>query len=285
MAILQERVYLNKEDGWGYFDALCSLPTSEYCEKRRAMLVIPGGGYGMVSEREAEPIARKFYAEGYNTFILTYSVTDHGKNNDRVFDEKRGLPKPLLEASKAMALIRRDADRYNIDPDKIAIIGFSAGGHLAASLATMWHLDFVRENAGIEYGENKPNAAILSYPVITPAPVVGHEGSFLNLLNRSADYEKDKKFYTVSEHVDENTCPCFLWHTAGDTCVPVEGSLIMSAALSKAKVPFELHVYPGGVHGYSTAEADVLQGKQSKDARHASDWVRNAVRWLEYTLG
>lgn len=285
MAILQERVYLNKENGWGYFDALCSLPTAEYCEKRRAMLVIPGGGYGMVSEREAEPIARKFYAEGYNTFILTYSVTDHGKNPANIFDAKLGLPKPLLEASKAMALIRRDAEKYNIDPDKIAIIGFSAGGHLAASLATMWHLDFVKENAGIEYGENKPNAAILSYPVITADPVTGHEGSYRNLLNKSADYEKDAEFYNVAKRVDENTCPCYLWHTAGDTCVPVESSLIMATALSKAKIPFEVHIYPGGVHGYSTCEADVLRGEQTKDAAHASDWVRNAVRWLEYTLG
>ena len=284
MAILQERVYLNEEDGWGYFDALCSLPTAEYKEKRRAMLVIPGGGYGMVSEREAEPIARKFYAEGYNTFTLWYSVTERATNPGNVYDEKRGLPKPLLEASKAMALIRRNAEKYNIDPEKIAIIGFSAGGHLAASLATMWHYDFVKEGAGIEYGENKPNAAILSYPVITPAPGVGHEGSFRNLLNKSADYEKDSKFYTVSEQVDENTCPCFLWHTAGDTCVPVESTLIMSAALSKAKIPFEVHIYPGGVHGYSTAEADVLNGNQTKDARHASAWVENAVRWLEYTF-
>ena len=285
MAILQERVYLNEQDGWGYFDALCSLPTVEYNEKRRALLVIPGGGYGMVSEREAEPIARKFYAEGYNTFTLKYSVTDYGKDPARIFDKKRGVPKPLLEASKAMALIRRNADKYNIDPDKIAIIGFSAGGHLCATLATMWHLDFVKENADIEYGENKPNAAILSYPVIMSDPVIGHEGSFKNLLNSSENYEKDLELYNPLNHVDEKTCPCFFWHTAGDTCVPVESSLYMSAALSKAKVPFEAHIYPGGVHGYSTCEPDVLRGEQPKDARHASDWVRNAIRWLEYTLG
>ena len=285
MAILQERVYLNEQDGWGYFDALCSLPTAEYNEKRRAMLVIPGGGYGMVSEREAEPIARKFYAEGYNTFTLTYSVTDRSKNPDRIIDKKIGMPKPLLEASKAMALIRRNAEKYNIDPDKIAIIGFSAGGHLAATLSTMWHLDFVKENAGIEYGENKPNAAILSYPVITADAVTGHEGSYKNLLGTLENYEENVEFYSPAKRVDENTCPCFFWHTAGDTCVPVESSLVMSAALSKAKIPFEVHIYPGGVHGYSTCEPDVLRGEKPKDAVHASEWVRNAVRWLEYTLG
>ncbi len=285
MAILQERVYLNEEDGWGYFDALCSLPTAEYKEKRRAMFVIPGGGYGMVSEREAEPVARKFYAEGYNTFILYYSVTEHGKNVDRIYDKKRGLPKPLLEASKAMALIRRNAEKYNIDPEKLAIIGFSAGGHLAASLATMWHYDFVKEGADIEYGENKPNAAILSYPVLSSISGVAHEGSFINLLKyHSEDFEKDKAFYSIPEQVSEKTCPCFLWHTAGDGGVPVENTLLMGEALSKAKIPFEVHIYPGGVHGYSTAEADVLNGNQTKDAQHASAWVANAVRWLEYTF-
>jgi len=284
MAILQERVYLNKEDDWGYFDALCSLPTAEYNEKRKAMLVIPGGGYGMVSEREAEPIARKFYAAGYNTFILTYSVTAHGANNEKITDKKTGLPKPLLEASKAMALIRRDAEKYNIDPDKIAIIGFSAGGHLASSLATMWHHDFVVENAGINYGENKPNAAILSYPVIT-SDKEWHEGSFRNLLNASPDFEKDKVLYSTEKQVTEKTCPCFLWHTAADSCVPVENTLKMATALSAAKIPFEVHIFPEGPHGLSTAEADVLKGVQNREAAHVSAWVEYAVKWLEYTLG
>ncbi|MBR5528142.1 MAG: alpha/beta hydrolase [Clostridia bacterium] len=284
MAILQERVYLNEQDDWGYFDALCSLPTAEYKEKRRAMLVIPGGGYGMVSEREAEPIARKFYANGYNTFTLYYSVTAHGKTPEKITDKKTGLPKPLLEASKAMAIIRRNAEKYNIDPDKIAIIGFSAGGHLASSLATMWHLDFVKENAGIEYGENKPNAAILSYPVIT-SDKEWHEGSFRNLLNASPDFDSDKVTYSTEKQVSEKTCPCFLWHTASDASVPVENTLKMATALSAAKIPFEVHIFPEGSHGLSTAEPDVLGGNRSKQTDHVSAWVDYAVKWLEYTLG
>ena len=285
MPILQERVYLDKERGWGYFDAVCSLPTEEYKEKRRAILVIPGGGYGMCSEREAEPIARKFYAQGYNAFILKYSTTDYSTNMQQITDAKTGLPKPLLEASKAMALIRRDAEKYNIIPDKIAIIGFSAGGHLAASLATMWHLDFVAENAGIACGENKPNAAILSYPVITSDADKWHEGSFRNLLSASKNFEADKELYSAEKQVSEKTCPCFIWHTADDTCVPVANSFVMASALSKAKVPFEMHIYPSGDHGLSTAEADVLRGNVSKEAAHVSAWVDAAVKWLEYTLG
>lgn len=279
MAILQERVYLDKENEWGYFDAICSLPTAEYNEKRKAILVIPGGGYSFVSEREAEPVARKFYAQGYNAFILYYSV---GK---KITDPRSGLPKPLLEASKAMALIRRNAEKYNIDPDKIAIVGFSAGGHLAATLATMWHLDFVAKNVGIEPGENKPNAAILSYAVISSDADKWHEGSFRTLLSGSGDFERDRVLYSAEKQVSEKTCPCFLWHTATDTCVPVENSLCMAAALSKKKVPFEMHIYPEGGHGLSTAEADVLRGNQPKDAAHVSSWTERAAEWLFYTLG
>lgn len=282
MSILQERVYLNKEGGWGYYDAICSLSTPEYCEKRKALLVIPGGGYSMVSEREAEPVARKFYAEGYNTFILTYSVTG---NSGEIADRKTGLPKPLLEASKAMSMIRRNAEKYNIDSEKFAVIGFSAGGHLAATLATMWHLDFVVKNSGIEYGENKPCAAILSYPVITSDTDKWHEGSFRNLLSGSSDFEKDKKFYSAEKQVSDKTCPCFIWHTASDACVPVANSLCMASALSKNNIPFELHIYPEGSHGLSTAEADVLRGVQPRDAAHVSAWVKTAVDWLSYTLG
>lgn len=282
MNILTERIELDTERQWGYVEALCSLPTPEYCEKRRAMLVIPGGGYSFTSEREAEPIARKFYADGYNTFTLYYSTTKRGEDCEGITDKKTGLPKPLLEASKAIAHIRRNADRYNIDPDKIAIVGFSAGGHLAATLATMWHLDFVREAAGIEYGENKPNAAILSYPVISSNPEIAHMGSFDNLLYGSNNKEADKELYSADKRVSENTCPCFIWHTATDTCVPVANSLVMARALSDAKISFELHIYPEGPHGLSTAQADVLRGIQEKDAAHASAWVPSAVKWLDF---
>lgn len=280
MSILQERVELNPQRGWGYLDALCSLPTAEYHEKRNAMLVIPGGGYGMVSEREAEPIARKFYAEGYNTFVLHYSV-----GPDATTDTLSGRPKPLLEASMAMAHIRRNAQRYNIDPDKIAIIGFSAGGHLAASLATMWHYDFIKDICGIEFGENKPNAAILSYAVISSDPAIWNEYSFRTLLAGQPDFDEAAKEYSLEKQVSDKTCPCFLWHTASDTCVPVGNTLKMAESLSAHKIPFEVHIYPEGNHGLSTAEPDVLNGNFPREAQHVSGWVKSAVEWLKYTLG
>ncbi len=285
MAILQKRIELNREREWGYLDILCSLPTEEYNEKRGAMLVIPGGGYGMTSEREAEPIARKFYAAGYNTFTLYYSTTEYSQNPENITDKKSGHPKPLLEASAAIAHIRRNAEAYNIDPEKIVVIGFSAGGHLAASVATLWDCDFVKEECEIASGENKPNAAILSYPVISADPAIWHEGSFRNLLAGQADFDAAAPRYSLEKQVSDKTCPCFLWHTAADTCVPVENSLVMARALSEKKIPFELHIYPDGYHGLSTAEPDVLRGVSAKDTTHASQWVNAAVTWLRYTLG
>ncbi len=278
--ILQERVELCPEREWGHMDVLCSLPTAEYKEKRGAMLVIPGGGYGFVSEREAEPVARKFYAEGYNTFTLYYSVT-----SENITDKKSGLPKPLLEASAAIAHIRRNAEKYNIDPEKVAVIGFSAGGHLAASVATLWDRDFVKRECGLSEGENKPNAAILSYPVISCDPTIWHEGSFRNLLSGSKDFDADAPEYSLEKQVSDKTCPCFLWHNAADTCVPVANSLRMAQALADKKIPVELHVYPDGWHGMSTAEPDVFEGKSSAEMKHTSAWVRTAVEWLRYTLG
>ena len=280
MAILQERIELCPERKWGHLDALCSLPTAEYKEKRGAMLVIPGGGYSIVSEREAEPVARKFYAEGYNTFTLYYSVKP-----ENITDEKSGLPKPLLEASAAIAHIRRNAEKYNIDPEKVVVIGFSAGGHLAASVATLWDSDFVKKECGIADGENKPNAAILSYPVISSDPSVWHEGSFRNLLSGSKDFANDAVLYSLERQVSEKTCPCFIWHNAADTCVPVANSLRMAQALADRKIPVELHVYPDGWHGMSTAEPDVLGGDSNPATIHTSAWVKAAVCWLRYTLG
>ncbi len=282
MAILTERIALDAERGWGYLDVMCSLPTFEYNEKRRAMLVIPGGGYSMVSERESEPIARKYYAAGYNVFILHYSVTNRGADMAAITD-KSGHPKPLLEASKAMSIIRRGAERFNIIPDNVAVVGFSAGGHLAASLANLWHLDFVAREAGIEYGENRPDAAILSYPVITGGEYA-HRGSFDNLLNGSKNKESDLSLYSIENSVSDKTCPCFIWHTAADGAVPVQNSILLSSALSKAGIPFELHIFPEGAHGLSTAEPDVLRGETSKISEHVKAWMDMSIKWLDYTF-
>ncbi|MEG0571034.1 MAG: alpha/beta hydrolase, partial [Oscillospiraceae bacterium] len=121
----------------------------------KTIVICPGGAYMMTSDREAEPIALKFLSAGFNCFVLRYSV------------DPVSFPTSLLELSKAVAIIRENAQEWNVDVNDITVCGFSAGGHLAASLATMWNRDFIMQKLGIEYGQNKPNKVILGYPVIS----------------------------------------------------------------------------------------------------------------------
>ena len=232
--------------------------------KRPAILICPGGGYSMTSDREAEPIARAYMAQGYSAFILRYTTAP-------IEDEYL----PLAEASESMKIIRERADEWNIISDNIAVIGFSAGGHLAASLATMWNDEGLRAKYGFEGEINKPNAAILCYPVITGGKFA-HRGSFKNLLHEDDPNGEKTTYWSLENRVSDKTPPCFIWHTASDAGVPVENSLIFSMALSNAKIPFELHVFPEGVHGLSLATREVRPEADPYIGR----WVELSAKWL-----
>ena len=280
MSIFTERVYLDQNQGWGWFDAICVTKTPGCNKTRGALVVCPGGAYCECSDREAIPVAMKFLPHGYNAFILEYSTVS---SPNGITDKKTGHPKPLLELSKTIAHIRKNAEKYNIDPEKIAVIGFSAGGHLVASAATLWHREFVYKSAGLEYGENKPNAAILCYPVISSDESFAHIGSIKNLLCDSKNYCEDSLIYSAEKQVSEKTSPCFIWHTADDQVVNVRNSLIMAQALAEKSVPAELHIYPNGIHGLSVA-SDEVYDVLPKGAEHASAWIDSCVRWLGYIL-
>ncbi len=209
-----------------------------------AMLILPGGGYGFVSDREGEPLALACLGQGYSAFVLRYSVFPNAQ-----------YPTQLKEAEAALRYIREHATGWNIHPQKIAVMGFSAGGHLAGNLATA--------------GEERPNAAVLCYPVIT-AGEYAHRDSFIAL-------GKDISLETC---VDEKTPPTFLWHTANDGLVPVENSLLMAAALQKQKIPFELHIFQNGPHGLSLCNQQTA-GPEAKEFinPHAEHWFRLCIEW------
>ena len=229
--------------------------------KRPAVLVCPGGGYSMVSDREAEPVAMKFLANGYSAFILTYSV------------EPARYPTQLLQVSKAIAYIRENADEYNLHKDKILVCGFSAGGHLAASVGTLWDEEIIKKELGIKKGDNKPNGLILAYPVIIYGEKA-HKGSFDNLVG-----EGDKSLYdklSLDKQVSKNTPPAFIWHTFNDRTVPVENSLIFASALAEEKIPFELHIFPDGNHGLSLCNE--VTGDVNK---HCEVWMDLCLKWIE----
>lgn len=270
-----ERIYLYEDRKDVYIDTYIRDTSREYpTNKRPAMLVFPGGGYGFCSDREAEPIANQYLAAGLSCFVLRYSVCENASKRMPDFSQ------PLLDASLAMSIIRKNADEWNVDTEKIAIIGFSAGGHLAGSLATMWNDEAIWNELDIPAESNKPNAAILAYPVLTFGDEYTHMGTRELLLGEYKDDEEYVKKYSLENNVSKDTPPTFLMHTAEDGAVSVVNSLAFATALSSNEVPFELHVFPFGGHGMSTGTKEVCH----QENEYAARWVDLSVKWLKNTF-
>lgn len=228
------------------------------------MLICPGGGYGGVSPREGAPISLNFVSEGYQVFVLRYSVKPHC------------FPQQLREVAAAMEIISDHAEEWECDINNVSIMGFSAGGHLAAQYSNRYNCPEVREL----FPDSKPvHRSILCYPVITADPNYRHNGSITHFVGHETTDPFEKG--CGCEHlVTENTPPTFLWHTAEDTCVPVENSLIYAKALRDHKVPFELHIYPYGYHGLATVDTFTNPELDEKIAR-AHAWLDDCKKWLK----
>ena len=249
--------------------SFCGLILRNYDEyskgrKRPAILVLPGGGYGFTSQREATPIALEFAASGMSAFILHYSVAPEVH-----------FPTELVQVYSAIRLIRENADEWNIDPEQIYLCGFSAGGHLAASAGVFWNRDWVHK-LGFESDAHKPNGLILNYPVITSGEFA-HRGSFENLLGDQ--YSDDLlELNSLEKQVSGDTPRCFIWHTAEDDAVPVQNSLMFASALAANQIPFEMHIYPHGGHGLSLANELVCN--QDGVFPKIQTWVPFAKEWI-----
>lgn len=235
-----------------------SLDAMPSVKQRPLVLVVPGGGYNHVSPREGDPVALQFAAAGYHTAVLTYSVGEGVWNYQ-----------PLRQLNEALGLLRQRAGEWNILPDKIAVCGFSAGGHLALSSAV---LDLPGEAA-----QQRPDAVILGYPVIT-AGEFAHRGSFAQLAG--SDDPAAQQAFTLENKVTPRTPPVFVWHTMEDKTVPVENTLLLLSALRRARVPCEAHLFEKGAHGtsISTAEVDAADP-------HRARWVQLCLEWLGETFG
>ena len=236
---------LGEQDCNAYVD--CYIPDTIGIVKDKkypSMVVCPGGGYHGVSDREAEVIGLQFLSMEYRVFVITYSVAPHA------------FPQQLREVAGAMELIYQNAKEWSIDVNKIGIIGFSAGGHLAAQYSNRYDCPEVREI----FPESKPvQASILSYAVLSADPRYRHAGTIRNFVGHADPIDVTEKGCSCDLIVSDKTPPTFLWHTAEDQAVPVECSLLYAQALSAHKVPFELHIYPYGKHGLATADDLVYQ--------------------------
>ena len=250
----------------GYLNTYVPYNSPEMPEKTRpAMLVVTGGGYQFLSDREKEPVALRFTDLGYASFTLEYSL-------DVAF------PVPFLEGCMAMAYIRENAKKYCVDEKHVCAVGFSAGGHLTGMLATLFADDAVKKALGER--NVRPDAVILSYPVITSDPHFWHEGS-IETISGGDPVLKEK--LSLEKRVTKDSSPAFLWHTAEDDAVPVNNSLFMASAYAGQKVPFELHIFEKGPHGLSIANIETAWGENDAVLinQEVSAWVKLADRWLK----
>lgn len=240
-----------------------------------AVIVCPGGGYQFTSDREAEPIALRFLAHGYHAFILRYSVTTR-------------FPQPLLDLAQAILLVRRNASEWLVDPRRLAVCGFSAGGHLAAALGVFWDRPDIRDLVGAANDDLRPDAVILGYPVIDlrhgPPPPSGGEPHYAPMHAalfgvRNAPDDLVNR-YRPDLHVTPHSSPAFIWHTATDPIVPAHNALLFASALAVQKVPYELHIFDTGPHGLALANA-VTAVDASLNAPHAQLWMDLALTWLD----
>lgn len=240
-------------------------------EKRPVILMCPGGGYEMTSDREAEPMAMQFLAMGYHVAILRYSVCPVR------------YPAALLQVAESVLYLKEHADEYHIDPEKIVVQGCSAGGHLAANYGIAWNSPFLTKLMGMENDPERLCVAglLLCYPVITSGEKA-HEESFRNLLGEQ--YEEKKEELSLENQVTPDTPPTFLWHTATDETVPVENSLYFFQACLQQGVSAELHIYPVGGHGLSLANEETCRANGIGVQKECQSWIGLAQTWLEEIL-
>lgn len=240
--------------------------------KRPMVLICPGGAYEWCSQREAEAVAMQFLSRGMQAAILRY---DTHKNEVE-------FPQELKEAAWSMAYIRNHAEQYHVDPDKIVILGFSAGGHLAASLGVFWQEAWLEELMGMSADLYKPNGLVLGYPVITSGEFA-HVGSIENLLGNQLNEEMKEKV-SLEKQVTDKVPPVFMWHTFEDGSVPVENSLMFAAALRKANVSTEYHMFPRGGHGLALANEETSHPDKREIQKECQIWINLCENWIKSTF-
>lgn len=233
-----------------HYDAACGfipnmrLYLHEDGKMRPCILVVPGGGYAVVSSSEGEIVAKRFYEMGYQTAVITYTT-----------NLLMSVPlkmQPMQDLLRAVRYMRKNAEKYHVLENQILLCGFSAGAHACGSVAVHWQ-EFEKSETG-EYASvsARPNAVILSYPVITSGEYA-HRDSFTALLGAEAT-EKELKYMSLEKQVTESVPPCFVWQTATDELVPVQNSFLFVSALQEKGIPYAYHVFSNGKHGLSLAD-------------------------------
>jgi len=251
----EDTPYLN---GDGESDPSLTCYMAEGNALKPAIIVCPGGGYQMKAEHEGAPIAQWLNRIGITAYVLDYRVVPFKH------------PVPLTDVQRAVRLVRSRAKEWNVDPHRVGVLGFSAGGHLASSIGT--HFDLGGNNPiqsdPVDRESCRPDLLVLCYPVISFGEH-RHEGSMLNLLGNNPD-DNVRRSLSNELQVTPATPPTFMWHTADDAAVPVENCLLFAQALRASGVPFELHIYPHGRHGLGLAV----------ETPQVAKWTESCEIWL-----
>jgi acetyl esterase/lipase len=226
------------------------------------VVVLPGGGYRGRAAHEGDPVAQYFNSQGFHSVVVDYRVAPNR------------FPAGLCDVQRAVRILRANAEEWHVDPNRIVVCGFSAGGHLAAS--SILYDDLYKgktESDAADELSHLPNGAILCYPVVSVDSDFGHVGSGINLLGEQA-YEAAKDDFFLAKHVSDKTPPVFIWHTSDDAGVNVKNSLAFGESLRDHGIKFEMHIFPHGPHGIGLAN-DYPDATQWKNL--AADWIRRNV--------
>lgn len=228
--------------------------------KKPTVLILPGGAYFFTSDREAEPIALAYAAKGFQTFVLRYST--HKKAKGR---------KPLIEASAAIGLIRKNAEQWHVLADQIFTCGFSAGGHLSGWVGLC--------------GENKPNGMILCYPAVKLSEPSNDHKPIVNLLLGNEYSQEEAETLNLVNHVNSDSIPMFCWSTAEDVLTKASPILEFTKAYADSGRPFELHLYQHGEHGLALANHLTASGRKAMVQPQVEEWLDLSVKWIHRNFG
>lgn len=260
------------KDGFRPFMSAYILGGEEGEALRPAVVICPGGGYENVCEYwEGERYAMAYAAAGFNAIVVNYTTCRGGH-----------YPRQIHELARAFEITREHAEEWHIDPHKIAVCGSSAGGHLAASLSTLWNNEAVFTKEQIASRRHRPDAAVLCYPVITSGDKA-HKGSFRALLGTEDENDPRWDFLSLEKRVNDGTPPAFLWHCFDDPAVPVENSFYYAEVLRAHDIPFELHIYPKGGHGLQLTTQRILRSRSMFPREY--NWHQMSVDWLADVFG
>ena len=261
---MQNRVTIAKSG------AFIDIYTAESLGVRDGILILPGGGYYNVCEsREGSPIAKAFLDRGVNAFVLTYSAGEGVR-----------FPTHLNEAAAAMKYIKDNAASLSVDPDRIFVLGFSAGGHLAGSLSVM-HKE-AEQMLGLPENSARPAGTVYCYPVVS-SEYPTHGGSFYNLTGKNI-YEmtdEEKIRFSIDKRVDKTTPPAFIWHTVDDEIVPIMGTLKLIESYVKNGVTVTAHIYPSGPHGMALANEVTMCDNPKWVSELVEGWVDYAAKFFK----